>query len=242
MAEPIRISVLADGTLLLGSEPAPFEYIQRALAAAPKDAVVWYYRQNSPGEPPPVAMGIIKEITGQRLAMRLAAKPDFSEFVAPFAGMEGLFAPIREKAAQGNLVILRPNGQFLVLPGVPRDKARPEGIAAMEKLLPSKISRKVAVVADTRWTMETAPTIQRASQSIPFLGLLMGLTTIGHAVWVVGPDTDLAGACREAHLLIVDSACTAAMPRGWDERAHHAMRSRQILIHDRETYKLVPLA
>jgi hypothetical protein len=242
MADPIKISVLADGTLLLGSEPAPFEYIKRALAAAPKDAVVWYYRQNSPGEPPPVAMGIIRAITEQRLAIRLSAKPDFSEFVTPFTGMEGIFAPIREKAAQGNLVILRPNGQFLVLPGIPREKANPEGVASMERLLPSTPRRRVAVVADTKWTLDASPSVQRASESIPFFGLLMGLTSIGHAVWVVGPETDLAGACRESDLLIVDSACAASMPRGWDERAYHAMSSRQILIHDRATYKLVPLA
>jgi len=240
MPEPIKISVLADGSLLLHDQPAPLAQITEAVAAAPDDAVVWYYREAATGEPPPDALAVIKAITDRRLPLRLSSKPDFSEFVVPAtAGMEKLFAPIREKAAKGNLVILRPNGQYLLLPAVPRENARPEALEAVERILSSTVARNVAVVTDTGWTMDAAPNLQRASQAIPFFGLLMGLSSIGHAVWIVDAPTDLAGACREADVLIVDSARAGALPAGWTQRARGVMRGTQVLIHDRATYRLL---
>lgn len=242
MPDTIKISVLADGKVLLDGEPASLARVKQTIGAAPPEAVVWYYRQNAAGEPPPEATEVMKAITDRRLAVRLSSQPDFTDSVVPATvTMEKLFAPIREKAAQGNLLILRPNGQYLVMPAIPREKADPAGLASMEKLLPSHPRRNVAVIADTAWTMEAAPGIQLANQKIPFFGMLIGLATIGHAVWIVGPDTDLAGACREADLLIVDSACRGVMPRGWDVRARAVMRNREILIHDREAYRLVAL-
>jgi len=238
MSAPIRISVLADGRLLLDDQVASLDVITDRLRAAADDDVVWYYRENATGDPPPEAMEVMKAITARRLPVRLSSKPDFSDSVRPAtAGMETVFAPIRAKAARGNVVILRPNGQYLVFPVLKREQATAEAIAAVERILPSSSPRKIAVVAETNWTMN-APTIKAASEAIPFFGLLMGLATIGHAVWIVGPSTDLAGACREADVLIVDSGSAATLPEGWPNRARQVMSGRQILEHDRATYRL----
>jgi len=240
MSAPIKISVLADGRLLLAGEPAQFADVEAALGAAPAGAAVWYYREDAAGEAPPVAMAVMKTIVDRRLPVRLSSKPDFSDTVVPATlTMEKLFAPIRAKAAGGNLIILRPSGQYLVLPAIPREKASVAAIEAVERILPSAVPRNVAVVGDTNWTLAPAPDIKLASQAIPFFGLLMGLTSIGHAVWIVGPDTDLAGACREADVLIVDSASAGSLPHGWEQRARAAMRAGQILIHDRDAYRLI---
>lgn len=241
MPEPptLKISVLVDGVLLLDGLETTLAELGRAMDMASKDTIIWYYRGNPTGDPPTVALAVMKLVTAHRLQMRLSSKPDFSDTVMPAtAGMEKLFAPIREKAALGNLVVLRPNGQYLVMPAMPRESAPPEAVATVEKLMPSNVKRNIAVVGDTSWTMAATPNLQTAQQAIPFFGLLMGFATIGHAVWVVGPSTDLAGACRLADVLIVDSDSARALPPRWIHRAKPAMRTPQILVHDRTTYRL----
>jgi hypothetical protein len=68
----------------------------------------------------------------------------------------------------------------------------------------------------------------------------MGFATIGHAVWVfdaASAEAVVAG-CREADVLIVDRARLPALPPGWPAEAAKGMRNRQILVHDRATYRL----
>jgi hypothetical protein len=68
----------------------------------------------------------------------------------------------------------------------------------------------------------------------------VGLSTIGHAIWVfdAGPAHLLTAACRDADVLIVDSERLAALPEHWQESAVKEMRHRQVLVHDRATYQL----
>jgi hypothetical protein len=229
--------------LLDGQKITMAELNQAMTKGAAEKAVVWYYRENAGGEPPPIAMEVLKLITTLRLPIRLSSKSDFSDAVNPGAGLERLGEKIREKASQRNLVVLRPDGQLTLLPAMQREAAPPQGVAAVEKMLPSDTKRNVAVIADTAWTMTPSPSIQVANEAIPFLGLLMGFAAIVHAVLVFKARAlEIIGAvCRDADLLIVDDARLASLPRDWQARASGAMRGKQILVHDRTTFQLRPL-
>ena len=154
--------------------------------------------------------------------------------------IEDWFKQAREHAAQGNLVVLREDGKCLLLPATRPTSVRPEMKAAIEQILPWTAKRSVAVITETSWASTAQPSLQAANQAIPFWGLLMGFASIGHAVWVFHGSTDLLCAgCSSADALIVDSASLAALPGDWQVEATKVMRTPQILVHDRATYKLL---
>lgn len=77
------------------------------------------------------------------------------------------------------------------------------------------------------------------NQTVPFFGMLAGLSYIGHCVWIFeGHSSALAAGCRDADVLIVDSAMAQFLPAGWQDTAAGSMRSPNILLHDRQTFKL----
>lgn len=110
-------------------------------------------------------------------------------------------------------------------------------MATVERMLPSTTKRNVAVIADATWAAGDGPTLQIANHAIPFFGLLMGLTSIGHSVWIFDGAVTESG-CREADVLIVDGARLTVLPSDWQSNAAKVMRNPQILIHDRTTYQL----
>src|SRR5205823_5241451 len=130
---------------------------------------------------------------------------DFSDSVTSISDP---FASIRQRAAQRQLVVLRPDSKVMSLPAMDKSASPPEGIAAVEKMLPSTAQRNVAAAAETNWTLANAPSIQAAGQAIPFFGILMGFASIGHAVWIFKPANVgvLTIGARDADVLIVDSA------------------------------------
>src|ERR1051325_7624215 len=110
--------------------------------------------------------------------------------------------------------------------------------AGMERLIPSDVKRNVAVIADTGFAAGLSPDLAQASKAIPFLGLLTGLTYIGHHVWVFeGHASALGAGCRDADVLIVDSAMAAHLEKSWQDTVAQAMRNANILMHDRATFK-----
>jgi hypothetical protein len=219
-ATTLKVSVLANGNLLLDGNPVTLAVLVQAMDSQPREStVVWYYRENAAGEAPPAATEVMKLIVARRLPVRLSSKPDFSDAVTPEAasGMARAFAAIKKRAAERQLVILRPDGRQTVLPAMPKEAASPEGLAAVERLLPSSTQRNVAVIGDTSWTMASTPNLREAARAIPFFGLLMGFASIGHAVWIFDWSTPatLASGARDADLVIVDSARLEAFPPGW---------------------------
>ena len=242
MPDPLKVSVLADGQLLLDDQPVTLAVLGDAMQrGAEAKAVVWYYRQDADGEPHPAAMEVMKLITANRLPVRLSSKPDFSDSVTPAdAGLETMFAAMRQKAAQGFVVILRPDGRHMVLPAAKRSAMPPGAVESVEQMLPSGVKRNVAVIGDTAWSMADAPSLEAVNQAIPFFGILMGFATIGHAVWIFDPDTPVAlnPGARQADVLIVDSDRLSALPAGWQETVALVMRKPQILVHDRATHQL----
>jgi hypothetical protein len=149
------------------------------------------------------------------------------------------FERVRARAALGNLVIFRADHGCLVLPALAKDSVSPQMIASVEQTIPSTVKRNVAVIADTKWAEQDSPNIQLANQAIPFFGMLMGFTFIGHSVWVFNGSTKLlSSGCKGADLLIVDSALLEQLGGNWRSAARSAMRNPQIVAHDRATFTL----
>lgn len=239
----LRVSVLSSGEVLLDGNPVTPSRLAEIMDATPKgETAVWYYRETAAGEPPEIARQVIQLIADRRLPVRLSTKPDFSDAVTPdlASAYAPLFNAIRERAAQRRLIILRPDRGVAMLPAMDRDKAPAAAVAAMERLLPPETPRNVAVIADTSWTVSGAPNLQDAAKAIPFFGLLMGLASIGHSVWIFdGSNAGMVAAgCREADLAIIDSARMESLPAQWQQLMKPVMRNAQILVHDRATHQL----
>ncbi len=151
--------------------------------------------------------------------------------------MVRFFAAIRERAAQRNLVIVRPDGRPLTMPVSGHETAPPEAVSAAAELLRSSEPRNVAAIADTSWTMRAQPGLADAERAIPFFALLLGLASIGHAVWVFDgtPLPVLAAGGRDADLAIVDGG---SLPAGWRSLLTPVMRTPRILTYDRDTNQL----
>jgi hypothetical protein len=153
--------------------------------------------------------------------------------------IEDCFAKARNDAAMAKLVVVHKDGGQLLLPALSKESVNPDLVAGVERMMPSSTKRQVAVIAETSWVSRGSPTIEDANQAIPFFGMLMGLSCIGHSVWVFdGTGVTLSAGCREADVLIVDSASIAALSANWQVEARRVMRNPQIAIHDRNTYKL----
>jgi hypothetical protein len=146
---------------------------------------------------------------------------------------------VRTKAAQGQLVVVRSDGRYLLLPALRTGAVKAEMVAAVERMIPSTSKRNVAAIADTTWANAETPTLQAASHAVPFFGLLMGFTSIGHSVWLFdGAPNMFESGCRQADVLIVDSARVSVLPSVWQCDAETVMRNPQILVHDRNTNQL----
>lgn len=243
MATVVKVSVLANGTVLLDGNPVTLEALAGAMDAAPKgDTAVRYYRENAAGEAPTAATEVMKLVVARRLPIRLSTKPDFSDGLAPDAGgWAALLATVRVRAAEGQLVIVYPDGRQMAIKVGEKETVLPEGVAAIQRLVPSETPQNVAVIADTSWTMGKQPDLEDAARAIPSFGILMGIATIGHAVWVHnGAAPALAECCRDADLAIVDSARLEALPADWQNVVRPTMRTPKIRVHDRGTYTLLP--
>jgi hypothetical protein len=242
MPEPriLKVSIIATGELLLDGLPITVASLEQVITQSEAtNLIVWYYRENAVDEASPLAMEVLKLITERRLPIRLSSRPDFSDAVTDVEqSLERVFASVREKAAHGQLIILRPDGRMVTLPRL--EKCPPEAIAAVERMMPSNVKRKVAVIGETAWTMREPLNLQAANQAIPFFGLLMGFASLGHAIWVFDAKVSslVSAGCHDADVVIVDGARCPSLPTGWQASAQKKMRGKQILVHDRETHQL----
>ncbi len=133
------------------------------------------------------------------------------------------------------LLVVTPGRMLMQVPCPPAGSLLPEQVAPMEKMLNSAVKRNVAVIGFTGIKALQAD----ISRAIPFVGLLMGLAYIGHAVWVFeGHPSALAAGCRDADLLLVDGGMAPYLPPGWAGLAAGVMRYRKIFMHERHTFQL----
>jgi hypothetical protein len=156
--------------------------------------------------------------------------------------LEEIFSKVRRTAAgerrRAALVVLRPNRQTLVLPAMAQTPALRHAALSLERLVPAAVKRKIAVIAYTVFP-GGEPNIHEVGRAIPFLGMLMGLAYIGHAVWVFeGHPSAFVAGCRHADVLIVDSSMVDSLEEDWQDHAAAVMHNANILVHDRGTFQL----
>jgi protein-S-isoprenylcysteine O-methyltransferase Ste14 len=78
----LKIAVLADGRLLADGTPTSLESLRERLGRVKaQHGVVWYYREGSDGEPPPIAMEVMSAVVDAGLPIRLSSRPDYSDAV-----------------------------------------------------------------------------------------------------------------------------------------------------------------
>ena len=266
----LKISVLASGAILLDGKAVDFDQIDAALQSAKQrngNAQIWYYRESGGAQPPPQALAVVQRIVQYKLAISLSSKPDFSDWVdakgvsrprtaegalaalrmpevSSRSDIHEVLAKVRVAASAGGLVILLPDRTHLVLPRLAETDDLKKMAEQMDRMIPAASKRNIAAIAYTIFECApgVAPGLTDISRAIPFLGILVGLSYIGHAVWVFeGHASTLAAGCREADLLIVDSVMRPLMTPGWDAEAALTMRNTNILVHDRATFQLAAI-
>ena len=78
----LKVSVLVSGAVLLDGEPATPEILSGKLESLKEQRpIVWYYREAAAGEPPAVAMEVMKVVTLHRAPISLCSRSDFSDYV-----------------------------------------------------------------------------------------------------------------------------------------------------------------
>ena len=78
----LKISVLASNHLLLNGQQVTTQQLSSHLQKARHNKTpIWYYRENSTQQPPPITQSVIKMIIHNQLSIRLSSKADFSDYV-----------------------------------------------------------------------------------------------------------------------------------------------------------------
>jgi hypothetical protein len=151
-------------------------------------------------------------------------------------------------ASSRKVVMVRPDLSVLEL-SCPSVESLPRDIIEhAESVLSSKLRRNVAVVTPTGFGARSAKAEvgsavwNEAGKIIPFFGILNSLACIGHSVWLFDVTSDIEAACRDSDVLIIDSEVAGSLADDRITAARRVMRGSSILIHDRATYQLRPLA
>jgi hypothetical protein len=213
------------------------------------------------------AKEVVQRIAQYKLAISLSSKADFSDWVdakgvsrpraaegsagalrmpevSSRSDIHEVLAKVRADARTGGLVILKPDRTHLVLPRLAQSDELRQMAEQMDRMIPAATPRNIAAIACTVFECAPGvpPSLTDISKAIPFLGILVGLSYIGHAVWVFeGHPTTLATGCRDADILIVDSVVRPLLAPGWEDEAASAMRNANILVHDRTTFRLAAI-
>jgi hypothetical protein len=254
----LKVSVLVSGAVLLDGEPVSLQGLKARLQSLKDErGAVWYFREAAGGEPPAEAMQVMKMVVDNRLPVSLCSKADFSDYVdlkgvshPRYATWDAAVAMVRERTASGKYVgVIRPDRSYLLVAPPPKDSVPRQMVQMMEKLVPPRPLRNIGVIADTYFAFNVSgripnlPSLVEIGQSIPFFGMLLGLASIGHSVCVFpGTDESLVPGCKDADLLVVDDAQVPSLAADWKQSAKAAMRSPNILVHDRASFKLTPVA
>jgi len=173
-------------------------------------------------------------------------KPRMPEVDFPLK-LEDIFDKARKAAAtvipptkdeNRHVVVVTPGRMVMLHPCPAPGTMNLQAVESVEKLMPSKNQRNVAVIAYTELKALRADLLK----TIPFYGFLTGLAYIGHAVWVFeGHSSALAAGCREADLLIADCEMVPFLAGDWMRTASYVMRRALIFAHDRATFSLCRL-
>jgi hypothetical protein len=134
-----------------------------------------------------------------------------------------------------HVIVVTPGRLLMFQPCPPEGTMAQQQVAPIERMIPSKVKRRIAAIAYT----ELNALKKNISTTIPFFGILIGFAYIGHSVWVFeGHKSALAAGCRNADVLIVDGAMIPHLQTDWAEVAASVMKRPEIYAHDRATYSL----
>ena len=156
------------------------------------------------------------------------------------ANIEDIFAEARKAACRESatereprqVVVVTPGRMLMLQPCASPGTMPKNEVSQIEKMASSKVKRKIAVIGYTELRAVTSD----LARAIPFFGLLSGMAYVGHSVWVFeGHQSALAAGCRDADLLIVDSAMVPHLAPDWQKVASTQKPSLQIYVHDRAT-------
>ena len=261
----IKISALASGDILVDGQLAGAQELDAVLEKVKQEqGQVWYYREAVGVPPSPQAQAVIRSVVRHKLAISLSSKADFSDWVdgkgvshpraepaalpaevrlpevSSRSDIEEVFARLRRTAAEG-IAILKPDRTHIAMPRMEKSESLEVTARMMDGLVPGAVKRNIAVIAATVFESPAgaAPGLEDVSKAIPFLGMLVGLSYIGHSVWVFeGHASALAAGCREADVLIVDSMLRGKLCAGWEQSCAATMRNANILVHDRADSQL----
>jgi hypothetical protein len=79
----IKVSVLADGRLTVNEMPSSIESLRADLRRLhDQDGTVWYYREKSERELPPIAKQVLDAVIEAHLPIRLSSHADFSDSIS----------------------------------------------------------------------------------------------------------------------------------------------------------------
>jgi len=133
------------------------------------------------------------------------------------------------------LVLVTPGRVLMLQPCPPAGSMAKNVVTQIERLVSSKVKRKIAVIGYTEMKAITAGLVK----AIPFFGMLVGMAYVGHSVWIFeGHASALAAGCKEADVLIVDSGMAPHLPEDWQKLAVSGAPSIQIYVHDRAQQSL----
>jgi len=128
------------------------------------------------------------------------------------------------------VVFVTPGRVLMLQPCPPAGSMPKKVVTEIEKLVSSKVKRKIAVIGYTEMKAVSAGLIK----AIPFFGMLVGMAYVGHSVWIFeGHVSALSAGCKEADVLIVDSGMAPHLPKDWQKLAASGAPSIQIYVHDR---------
>jgi hypothetical protein len=145
------------------------------------------------------------------------------------------------------VILVQPDGTFLAFPCPAPGSMPAEKVSQIESIVPAEPPRNISAIAATALVTGQPRPIAiadekiflAAGEAIPFFGLLIGMAYIGHTVRVFdGTTPPLALGCKDADVLIVDSAQRAKLREDWLAIALPAMRNANVFVHDRQTYQL----
>src|SRR5579863_3652628 len=152
--------------------------------------------------------------------------------------------------AERCVAVVTPGRLILPIPCPPDGTYHPDLVATLSRMVPDPKPQTISVIAfnDLSRSIPTdhpesqGITAKRIDTMIPFLGLLMCMTNLGHNVVVFeGHSSALTLGCGDADLLLVDEAMMEHLPKEWVRVAKSVLRQPRILVWGREG-TMTPLA
>lgn len=135
--------------------------------------------------------------------------------------------PSADTAGERCIVVVTPGRTFAILRCPRANSMPPNAVQALEKIAPSSRPLNVAVIA----YLQIDPLLEKHLKATPVVGLIIGLSCIGHNVIVFeGHPSALNAGCRDAEMLVVDETMIPHLQKGWEHAAWTVMRGPDILI------------